>query len=480
MCATPTIRTPNHSSAPSVAPLALQQAAAEPQEGAPAPKYPKFQLLRQNEDWSAFRGAQVEGRAEITDRVKAITLGEKTWLSIGGHLRGRSENWDNFNFGLPGTVEDDDTFFLYRAFLHGDLHVGDRFRAFLEVKTVHTTDRDLLGGTRTADRDKFDIHQAFVDYTVPTDDGAQVTLRPGRQTLFFGSGRLIGPAPWANVVRSWDGLSVIFDDGPWKTTAFATQFVPWMRDDFDNDPSKGNQLHGVVATRKQDGRVLDLYGLAHLRKNIVFNGTAGNEDRATLGARIGKSRSAEEFDYDLEAAHQFGEVGNNNISAWMLASELGYTITDEGGAPRVWLGLDYASGDGSAGGSVETFSQMFPLGHRYLGFADAIGRQNIFSVQAGTAVALNERVNARASYHVFRKANDSDSLYNIAGAAYIAPGATTSNDAGSEIDLTLRWNADRHRSWLVGYSHYFAGDVQKAAGTVSDIRFFYLSWTYTF
>jgi hypothetical protein len=47
------------------------------------------------------------------------------------------------------------------------------------------------------------------------------------------------------------------------------------------------------------------------------------------------------------------------------------------------LEFDYASGDGRPGGTVGTYDQLYPSSHRFLGYIDYIGRQNILSASGG-------------------------------------------------------------------------------------------------
>jgi hypothetical protein len=164
----------------------------------------------------------------------------------------------------------------------------------------------------------------------------------------------------------------------------------------------------------------------------------------------------------------------------MFASEVGYTIADCPTNPRVHLGFDYASGDDSPGGDVETFNQLFPLGHAYFGWIDAVGRQNIIDVSPGVTFKPMDKMVVKLNGHFFWRAEEADALYNAGGAAIRAGGAGTPREVGSEIDLTVKYQFDRHLSGVIGYSHLFAGDFLEATGSHSDMDFGYLILQYTF
>ena len=57
------------------------------------------------------------------------------------------------------------------------------------------------------------------------------------------------------------------------------------------------------------------------------------------------------------------------------------------------------------------------------------------------------------------------------------PGAS---QIGSELDLLLNWQIDRHAAAYFGYSHFFAGDFIEQTGPSDDIDFLYAAFTYTF
>jgi len=159
---------------------------------------------------------------------------------------------------------------------------------------------------------------------------------------------------------------------------------------------------------------------------------------------------------------------------------LSYPLPDCPASSRVHLGFDYASGDHSPGGNVQTFSHLFPLGHAYLGYADVIGRQNIIDASAGMTGKPFDRMTAAVTGHLFWLADDSDALYNAGGGVARAAVAGADSRVGSEIDVTVKYSFGPHTKGLAGYSHFFAGDFIKQTGPSNDIDFVYLQLQLTF
>lgn len=443
-----------------------------------APARPTTQFLRFNEDWSTFAGH--EGVAGL-DRLKYVALSDdgSVWASFGGHVRMRVENWNDFGFG--GAGQRSDTFLLTRIALHADVHVGDNIRVFAEGTSALSTDRDLPGAVRGLDMDTAEMQQLFVDVTVPVGEGT-LTVRTGRQQFLFGKQRLVSPLPWANTLRRWDGIAAILQVAGWSITGFYAQFVP-VRKYEPNRVNSQQELWGVYATRKgrDDQPSLDVYFLGlDNSDHVTFNMTTGSEDRYTVGGRLWGKCPKTGFDFDIEGAYQFGRVDNNDISAWMLALQVGYKLADWAGRPRVYAGFDYASGDDSAGGDVQTFNQVFPLGHAYLGYIDAIGRQNIIDLSTGVIFKPFEKTTVKMDGHFFWQADDNDAVYNAGGGVLRGPLAGADDFAGVEFDLLIKQKICSHVEALFGYSHFFAGGFIDDTGADKDIDFVYTQVQFTF
>ena len=61
---------------------------------------PGYQLLRQNENWSAIAETSSSDKSDFFDPIKYVPLNESgsIWASFGGHFRVRNETWNNFGF----------------------------------------------------------------------------------------------------------------------------------------------------------------------------------------------------------------------------------------------------------------------------------------------------------------------------------------------------------------------------------------------
>ena len=399
------------------------------------------------------------------------------WVRLGGQERARVESWRNF--GFAATPNHDDDFVLQRALLSADVHLGARLRVFVEGRSAVLTDRDLPGGRRAIDADDIDLQNAYVELSLAPNTRVGVAARVGRQDLLFGRQRLISPLDWVNSRRAFDAIRATANGGSWTFDALFGNPVQVLKTGFNRRDGTVD-FGGVYAQRKATHPLaLDLYWLVLQRDAATFNGTTGREMRHTVGTRVSRA-PGQLVGLDAEAAYQFGSVGEGTISAGMVSVDLVVAPPRIRAAPRVHAGFDFASGDRVAGGDVQTFNQLFPLGHAFFGFIDVVGRQNVLAANAGVGVKAFAGVHVDMTVHRFRRASAADGLYNAAGSVERPAGVAASKDVGTEVDFTATGRFGRRVSALLGYSVLFAGSFLEQTGAARDIRFAYGSLQLTY
>ncbi len=466
----------------SIFPVVLLFSAGLLGQGPPA-SAPEYQVLRQDEDWSLLAEPSAFQPRDIFDPLKYIRLNNNgsVWASLGGQVRERVEIWNQFNFGAPVTAVHNDGFALSRLLLHTDLHFGEHVRLFVQEKNAFSTHRALVGDRRTSDVDELDIQNGFLDLSLPLIDTGKFTFRAGRQELLFGRQRFVGPSDWTNTRRTFEGFSGIFEVGNWNVTGFWTRPVRVDKYDFNQD-DHNTEFIGIHSTGKvpRTKLGLDLYWYRLNHKNAIYNGTAGPESRHTVGGRSYGPIAKSGFDFDVGGGYQFGTVGAHDISAFMVLSQFGYSFRSLRTTPQIYVGFDYASGSHTKGGDVGTFNLLFPTGHSTLGHMDIVGRQNIVHLSSGVSFKPIPKLNLALDTHNFWRADSNDALYNKNGGV-VRPGAPgTSNNVGVEVDLTLKYQLDRHTQFEMGYGHFFPGEFIQQSGPHRAGDFGYLSLQYTF
>ncbi len=429
-----------------------------------------FESVRYREDWS--RAPQ----GDPLDPLKHIAIADDTWLSFGGHLRGRVERDDNFQGGGAGTRTN--SFELFRTHLHADLHATAHLRFFVEGRLATARDRDLPGGIRITDRDDGDFLNAFGELNALPFADALWTLRVGRQEMLFGRERIVSPSDWSNVKRTFQGAVVEGHGEGWMLAAFATHPVTLIPAAMDV-PDVHTAFWGAELTLNERGhaRVTELF--AYVR-GIDASGTTPFAQRTTLGVRslapIGETRLA----YEVEGGMQVGATGNTSVTAVMFDGELSASWKGRF-SPVVTLGGTYASGS-NAGVTVQanTWDQLFPLAHSYLGYADVLGRKNVVEERVVMQMAATPQLRLRASVHAFQRANTGDAAYDATGAVLRAPGTSTAAMIGKEVDLTAQWRVTSHLRLDGGLAHFRPGAFLAETGAALPYTWAFGSVTATF
>lgn len=464
------------------------QSSPRPGSGAGGPG--PYTVVSWNEDWSYLRNP--DHKTDFLDPIKYIPFNEDgdVYLSFGGQIRERFEDFNHALFGAGPQTRDG--YYLQRYIAHADLHVGPDFRAYVEATSSFIDHRN--GPTRPTDANRFDLMQGFVDMRLPFDDADSLTMRVGRQDLSYGAQRLISPLDWVNTRRTFDGGKLSFEMPHNTLDAFVVR--PVIIDDIHPDQDDAHTtFSGIYDTWKlvdvlpRANTTFELYVLSLDKSSRAVEATSPaikvGSDTYTLGTRL--SATPRPWDFDVELDYQFGRSGTGTVNAWSVAMDGGYTFEQALFTPRVNLGFDAASGDRNPNNpDSQTFNQLFPLGHAYFGFIDVIGRQNIIDLHPGFELALArnkayfQKLSFRTDYHMFWRENTNDAAYNAAGGVLRAAGTNRDQTIGSEVDLLLNWQIDRHLSAYAGYSHFFTGAFIDHTGANHDIDFIYTALQYDF
>ncbi|MBC8040413.1 MAG: alginate export family protein [Opitutaceae bacterium] len=449
--------------------------AAQPTPAAaPRDPRPPSAPYRVEEDWTFLRDPHPSWSTDYLDPLKYVPVGPADWktsLTFGGEIRHRYEYYRNDLWGaLPRN--DPDGYHLLRAMLHADLRVGDHARAYVELKSglVH----DKQAATKPPEEDRLDLHQAFVEWhgDSPALADTPVLLRLGRQELNYGSARLITFRDGPNVRQSFDAALARLSPGAWKIDAFYGRPVetdPGTFDDATNDGQLIYGLYGVTPLPALKGAHLDLYVLGYDRDTARFISGIGNEERYSAGARFWGRRAA--LDYNFEALWQWGTFRSDDIRAWTVASDTGYTVATLPTAPRLYLKANIISGDRQPGdGELNTFNALYPRG-AYFGDIGLIGPANLINLHPGISGKLSRQWTYNLDTVFYWREQTADGVYNAGGALLRAPGGSDARYIGTQADAVVTWTYDRHLSVEFSYAHFWAGAFLEETGPSEDVDY---------
>lgn len=437
--------------------LAAAGARAEP---------PPISPVRWNEDYSYLA---TKSDPDAYEQIKYVPLGGGAYASFGGSLRERVNFYGNDRFGLS-PVEDNGSIILQRALIHGDVHLHDHLRAFVELGSYLYDAHRLDPGPY--DHNRVDLAQAFLDI-----DLGEHQLRAGRQYLTLGSSRLVSLRNGPNVRQNFDGMKTDSKLSGAHLSLLALHEVAIEEGGFDDSANADASLWGAYTTWNPGPTQADIYYLGVYKAGAVYTQGMANETRHSFGTRLFGNRGP--WDWDYEFVYQTGDYGPDDIRAWTAASITGYTWKDTFWQPRAGVSMNIASGDDDPNdNTLTTFNPLFPR-LPYFEEASVLVPQNFFNIQPSVTVHPNDRLTVKMDWDFFWRVETQDAVYSRG----LRPLPGTASQEGHFVahvpTLSVGWKINRFTAVDASYSHLFAGDVIRNAGG-EDIDFGMLAVTWSF
>lgn len=428
------------------------------------PKRPAIQANRWAEDWSVLADPRL--RTEPFDGLKYIPLwatDPKSYISLGATLRERFESNNAAGFGTSNTPSD--SYFLQRLQVHADIHFNENWRAFVQLEDDRAFHKFNV---TSVDQDRLDLRLAFLEY-VNTFSGGTLKARAGRQDFAFDLQRFVSSRDGPNVRQSFDALWADWETGAWRFIGFVSRPVQYFDgqpfDDTSNDSFKFSTLR--VERKVFGDKELSGYYSLYERSNAKYLDATGEEHRHVFDVRF--AGNAQNFDWDLEAMGQVGQVGTTDIRAWAVGARTGYTFSSVPWQPRVGLQIDAASGDHNPrDGSLGTFNPLFPNGY-YFTLAGYTGYVNLVHVKPAIMFNPIERLKVLAAVGFQWRETTADAIYvqpNVPIAGTVGKG---SNWTGMYGQVRLDYAFNDHLTGAIEAVHFDVGDtIIRAGGHTSN------------
>jgi hypothetical protein len=434
---------------------------------------PLITPVRYTEDYSA-----------APTSLKHIPLGNdgESYLSLGLELRLRYEFYHDNLWGQG--PQDSDGYLWERTLPYADLHIGPSFRAFGQL--VSAFEWGDATGKRPPDEDRLDMLQAFVDVRVPIGEDQSLLVRPGRQILRYGSERLIGMRYGANVPLPFDAALARFETGPWRVDAFYGHPIETRRGAWDDRGDDTQSLWSVYTTLAlpSSGKLagIDAYYIGYSDDRARFAQGAGEELRHTLGVRFFGEQS--DFDWDLEAAYQFGRydmsTSDGRISAWAVASNIGYTFHGTPLRPRLGMKVNIISGDDDPDDpDLQTFNSLFPK-RKYFGEMGLLGPYNLIDVHPSLILQLTNKTAFELASVFYWRYSTNDGIYNTPGNV-IRPGLNSdARFIGTQLEAVLTHRFSREFEVTATYEVFLPGTFIEESGPDKIVHFVAIELLYRF
>lgn len=423
----------------------------------------------------------------------ALNLPE--WLSVSLEQRTRYETMDG-SFKAGGNGGDQ------QIPLQTDVFLEARFKNFRlggEFMDARQFGADSGSGVNNTHVDGVDLLQGYLAWSNQNlfHSGLGTEVIAGRQTLNFGSRRLVARNVFRNTINSFDGVRLrVLDYDRWQFNAFVAMPVnryPTASSDILDDQLQFDRADGRTWF---SGGFLELTNLAwginsevylyHLDEGDSRLSQTRNRRYFTSGLRFYSKPAKSAFDFQLETIGQFGTVrattnpsdGKNlQHTAWYQHLDIGYTV-DMPWKPRFAVEYDYASGDKNPNDNKDQRFDTLYGARRFdygpTGIYGAFARSNINSPGYRLGFAPLANVQTTISHRFFWLAQHKDAWTT---ANLQDKTGHSGNFVGQQLEIATRWDVNSSLNLETGWTHLFKGQFAKTAPNApngQDIDYFYV------
>lgn len=429
------------------------------------------------------------------------SLGLPKWLSLTLEQRTRYES-------LAGTFRANSRGGDQQIALQTDVWLEARVNAFrigTEFLDARALSADSGSGVNNTHANTADFLQAYLAWSEQNwfYSGLGTEVIAGRQTLNFGSRRLVARNAFRNTINSFTGVRIrVLDYDTWQFNAFFTQPVLRLptasadiiddRQQFDQEDPRTFFSGGFLEFFKIGYGINSEIYLYHLDEGDSPRNQSRNRRYFTPGTRFYRKPAKAAFDFQFEFIGQFGTVrssaaaGNGRDlehAAWSEHFDTGYTF-DLPWAPRVAFQYDYASGDQNPNDTQDQrFDPLFGARRFEFGPTGIYGvfaRSNISSPGLLLNFSPLPAVKAFVNHRAFWLAEAADQ-FTTAGLQDRS--GRLGSYLGQQLEVNARWDFNSSLNFEAGYAHLFKGKfLEQAAGApnLGDSDYFYVQSQFRF
>lgn len=379
-------------------------------------------------------------------------------VEIGGSLRIRGNYFSMDSLGDTSYVEQ-------RTRLNVKADFTQDVSAFIELdsydvwgedfRSVYLTGSDFRGG------DNVDLYQAYIE--ARNLWGSPLTARVGRQEITLGNQFLVGVKDVSAVFTglSFDALRLTFANDVVSIDAIAAKLAE-SYGDFGDDDVDLYALYGSYLGIEDV--TLDAYWMfVRDDQGLLANYIAGTTvDLHTIGLRGAGVIGG--FDFELEAAYQFGEVdgvpsacpfgfGEADVEydEFAINAELGYTF-DASWQPRIFARFAYLGG-GDPDDSCWSNDYDMPFNRlfsnvEYSEFIDQTALSNVLVYSLGMQAMVTETLELKLVGSYYQADED---YFGV------------DDELGWEIGFYADYQYSEDLAIRAGYAHFFGQEGLNAA-----------------
>ena len=432
--------------------------------------------------------------AMMSGPVPAGAAGET--LTFGANVRLRYEFQDNFNqqfYGQnPAKGSSSDGFMLGRLRTGFDYTPSGRFHLALWLQDAEAWDMALADSDffkakfdqeNNPNKDRWELWDSYLEIKNLFD--VPLSVKAGRQRIFYGDKRVFGPGEWGNSGRwIWDAVKLSYQFSHGFVDAYYGRTQLHDPNEFSLNHRHGFESAGIYSQFKSPVKlipiVLEPFFMTRMDDHDRYKGEdqrLGNLDSWYWGFRAFKKDLCG-FDYDFTYIRQAGDYADDDIDACGYHALLGYTFKQVNLEPRISLEYSYASGDDDpTDGDHETFDAAFGARDKMYGRMNLFQWQNLKDAQANFEIKPLTWLYLKAEYHKFRLAEREDAWY-LNAQAYRDKSGQSGDEVGRELDIVAVINLFPNHCIQTGFGHFRPDEFARAVASDKNSNWVFVQWEY--
>ena len=393
-------------------------------------------------------------------------------------VRYRFEVWDgmnakNYGDDSPDAIGSLNDKILLQRIIPGVTYSGKRITAGFHIQDsrafgwslqdkqypdlykIRKTGTDAPFYTMNPQEEFFEIYDLYVEYR---NLFKNVTIKAGRQKIFYGDSRIFGPGEWGNTGRwTWDAIKLSYKKGENYIDLFGggTKI---------HDPHKislpftdtefwGGGLYSHF--RLTDWLITEPFyahksqGSAEYIKTLSINRNWG-------GLRL-VSPESQNLLYDFIYTYEFGRENGKEINAFGYFLKTGYRFSSITANPVLSLRYTYASGGRKDEDVIRTFDPAFGASDKYYGWMNIVQWSNLSDPEIVLELfPFNKKMWIELKYNRFYVPVPDD--VTVLNTMKLIPGK---HFLGNETDLFIRYQPYKKWQFTTVFGYFRPGDLEQ-------------------
>lgn len=320
---------------------------------------------------------------------------------------------------------------------------------------IRKTGTDSPYYTMNPQEEFFEIYDLFIEYRGLLKN---ITIKAGRQKIFYGDNRIFGPGDWGNTGRwTWDAIKISYTKGVNFIDVFGggTKIHDPLRTElpFTNTEYRGGGLYSHF--RVTDWLNAEPFyahksqGSAEYIKTLSIN-------RNWTGFRL-VSPESQDLIYDLLYTREFGNENGKKIKAYGYFLKAGYRFSSVPASPVISLRYTYASGGKKVEELIRTFDPVFGASDKYYGWMNIVQWSNLSNPEIVMELnPLNNKLWLELKYNRFSIPVPDDITF--LNTMKIQSGR---HHLGNETDLFIRYQPFKKWQFTGSVGYFTPGDLEQ-------------------